>query len=66
MSASRIDYEVAIDDSTTWTRPWKVMIPLKLAHEQIYEYACHEGNDGMAGILEGARAEEKAAAAAAR
>ena len=58
VSPNRIDYEIRIDDPATWARPWTVMIPLKLAHEQIYEYACHEGNDGMAGILEGARAEE--------
>jgi hypothetical protein len=61
VSPSRIDYEVRIDDPTTWTRPWTVMIPLKLAHEEVYEYACHEGNEGMAGILAGARAQEKAA-----
>ena len=63
VSANRIDYEVTVDDPLTWTRPWTVMIPLKLKQEQIYEFACHEGNEGMAGILAGARAEEKAAAA---
>ena len=30
--------------------------------DQVYEYACHEGNSGMVGILAGARALEKAAA----
>jgi hypothetical protein len=62
VSPSRIDYEVTIDDPKTWTRTWKAMIPLKLAKEEVYEYACHEGNEGMAGILAGARAQEKAAA----
>jgi len=37
------------------------MIPLRKASEQVFEYACHEGNIGMATILSGARAEEKAA-----
>jgi hypothetical protein len=37
------------------------MIRLKKADGQIYEYACHEGNYSMEGILAGARAEEKAA-----
>jgi len=39
------------------------MIPLKQANGQIYEYACHESNEGMVGILSGARAKEKAEAA---
>ena len=39
------------------------MIPLKQSPKPVYEYACHEGNEGLAGILAGARAEEKAAAA---
>ena len=36
------------------------MIPLKHTEEQIYEYACHEGNTGMEGILSGHRVEEQA------
>jgi hypothetical protein len=39
---------------------------VKLSHGEIYEYACHEGNEGMAGILAGARAQEKTAGAAAQ
>ena len=34
------------------------MIPLKRSEQHIYEYACHEGNVGLSGILSGARAEE--------
>jgi hypothetical protein len=66
VSPTRIDYEITIDDPTTWTRTWKAMIPLKLTKEEVYEYACHEGNEGMAGILAGARAQEKAAEPAKR
>ncbi len=36
------------------------MIRLKREEKQIYEYACHEGNIAMKGILAGARAKEKA------
>jgi len=54
-----LKYEVTIDDPETWTKPWSVMIPLKHTNEAMYEYACHEGNYGMVGILSGARAEEK-------
>jgi hypothetical protein len=58
-----LNYEVTITDPTTWTKPWTVMIPLKRHNELIYEYACHEGNEGMIGILAGHRAQEKADAA---
>ena len=53
-----LDYELTFDDSTTWTRPWTVSIPLKGTDEAIFEYACHEGNYGMEGMLSGHRAEE--------
>ena len=61
-----IRYEITFDDPTTWTKPWTAMIPLKRSNDLIYEYACHEGNDGIVGILEGARADEKAAEDATR
>ena len=35
------------------------MIPLQRSQARLLEYACHEGNIGLAGILSGARAEEK-------
>ena len=54
-----LDYEVTITDPTTWTRPWTVMIPLMGSDDAIFEYACHEGNIGMEGILAGHRAEER-------
>jgi hypothetical protein len=34
------------------------MIRLKRTDAQLYEYACHEGNVSMIGILAGARADE--------
>jgi hypothetical protein len=59
-----IHYEVTIDDPGTWSKKWTLMIPLKHTDDNIYEYACHEGNDGLAGILSGARADERRAAQA--
>jgi len=56
-----LKYEMTIDDPDTWTKPWSLMIPLRRSAEPVYEYACHEGNEGLAGILAGARAEEAAA-----
>ncbi len=59
-----LDYEITLTDALTWARPWTVMIPLKGTEDPIFEYACHEGNIGMEGILGGHRAEERAEAAA--
>ena len=57
-----IDYEITVDDLTTWTKPWTAVVRLKQTQNQLYEVACHEGNHlTMEGILAGARAEEKAA-----
>ncbi|MXZ72329.1 MAG: hypothetical protein F4Z04_12625 [Acidobacteria bacterium] len=61
-----IHYEVTFHDETTWTRPWTVMIPLRRSPDPLFEYACHEGNLGMEGILAGYRAEERAATGEAR
>jgi hypothetical protein len=52
-------YEFTVNDPTTWTRPWTAAILMTRTDDQIYEYACHEGNHGMMGILKGARASEK-------
>jgi hypothetical protein len=59
-SANQLRYEFTVADDTTWMQPWSVMIPLQRSRQPIYEYACHEGNLGLAGILAGSRAEEKA------
>ena len=56
--AESLKYEITIDDPGTWTKPWSLMIPLQRSGEPVYEYACHEGNEGLAGILAGARADE--------
>jgi len=53
-----VEYEFTVDDPTTFTRQWTASIPFVYTGEQLYEYACHEGNYGMEGILSGARAEE--------
>ena len=58
-----IDYKYTITDPTVFTRPFTVLIPMPMRDDKIFEYACHEGNHSMVGILSGARAEEKAPAA---
>ena len=52
-------YEFTIDDPTTYTEPWGGEIPMKALDGQLYEYAYHEGNYSLAGILSGARYQER-------
>jgi hypothetical protein len=54
-----IIYRATIDDPTVFTTPWSVEVPFNKRREPLYEYACHEGNYGLDGILSGARAEER-------
>ena len=60
VGAETIEYVVTYDDPATWVQPWTVMIPLKKSApgDAVYEYACHEGNYAMEGILAGARKQE--------
>jgi hypothetical protein len=53
-------YHAEITDPATYKRPWTVSYTFKPA-EQLLEYACHEGNYGMVGILAGARETERIA-----
>ena len=62
--ADTIDYQYTVDDPTTYTKPWTVSFPMSKSEEPLYEYACHEGNYGIANLLRGARSREKAAAEA--
>ena len=61
VAADEIDYEITLDDATTWIRPWTAMIRLKQTQEEVYEYACHEGNRVLEDVLKVARTQERAA-----
>jgi hypothetical protein len=52
-------YEFTVDDPTAFTKPWTVQIPMNRMQGPIIEYACHEGNYAMTGMLAGARSDEK-------
>ena len=58
VSPDFINWAITVEDGKTWTKPYTFMIRLKKTSGLIYEYACHEGNYAMDGILAGARAEE--------
>jgi hypothetical protein len=55
-----IDYRYTVDDPSTFTRPWTVSVPMRRVPGPVYEYACHEANYSVEGILRGARARERA------
>ena len=61
-----LNYEFTVDHPAIYSRPWTAAIPMRKSEGAVYEYACHEGNYGIVGILKGSRATEKAAADAAR
>ena len=65
VDADTLLYEFTVDDPTVWTRPWTAQIPMARSEQHMYEYACHEGNYALPGILGGARAKEKSAEEAA-
>jgi hypothetical protein len=53
-------YEFTVEDPASFTRPWTAQVPMLKMDGPLVEYACHEGNYAMSGILGGARADEKA------
>ena len=58
-----LHYEFTVEDDTRFSGSWTALIPMQKIAGPIFEYACHEGNYGLIGILAGARADEAAAAA---
>ena len=66
LGPDELEYRFTVSDPTTWTRPWTAVIPYVNTGEAMFEYACHEGNYGMEGILSGAREDERKAAATGR
>ena len=61
-----IQWDVTVNDSKMYTRPWTATVMLRSTPDQVYEMACHEGNEGLPGALSGHRAQERKAEAAAK
>ena len=53
--ADTVVYEFTVEDSSNFSRPWTAVMPLRRTDGPLFEYACHEGNIGLEGILAGAR-----------
>jgi hypothetical protein len=66
VAPDQILYKFTVEDPTTFAQPFSGEVPMNFTRDLQYEYACHEGNYALPGILAGAREEERAAASAGR
>ncbi|MBM88485.1 MAG: hypothetical protein CMQ41_08935 [Gammaproteobacteria bacterium] len=55
VAADKILYQFTVTDLENYSQPWSGELPMNLSYEQMFEYACHEGNYALPGILAGAR-----------
>ncbi|MCB1672903.1 MAG: hypothetical protein R3F41_07905 [Gammaproteobacteria bacterium] len=55
LDGQTLDYDFTVTDPRTWDQSWSARFPLRHIEDPIYEYACHEGNHGLTGILAGWR-----------
>ena len=63
VGADTISYDMTVEDPNVYATPWKFSMPLTRDESyQMFEYACHEGNQAIELILRGARAQERAGA----
>ena len=60
-----LEYTFTVSDPDTWASDWTASMPMQRTEIPLFEYACHEGNYSMEGILSGHRADERRAAEAA-
>jgi hypothetical protein len=62
VAEDEMHYSFTIEDPELYTQAWTAEMPMTTLDEQLYEYACHEGNYSLPSILAGARREEVDAA----
>ena len=55
LDSDTVMYEFTVEDPNNFTQPWTATMPLRRTDGPLFEYACHEGNVGMEGIMAGAR-----------
>ena len=58
VDANTIAYEFTVDDPTTFSKPWSVAMPMRRTDVSLYEFACHEGNRGLEGMIRTTRLTE--------
>jgi hypothetical protein len=59
VAADAIHYEFTVEDAKAFTRPWRGEMTFRPSTQPMYEYACHEGNYALLGILAGARRDDR-------
>ena len=59
VSPTEIFYQFTVEDDLVYSRPWKAEMVLTRTDDRLFEFACHEGNYSMTGILAGARAQDR-------
>ena len=64
VSAKALLYEFTVEDPFFYSRPWRGELTFNASQDRVFEYACHEGNYALTGILAGARKQEADAARA--
>jgi hypothetical protein len=55
VNSETLEYDFTIEDPLSWDQSWSAKFPMRRIEDPIYEYACHEGNHGLPGILAGWR-----------
>jgi len=55
VGANELRYDFTVEDPATWVRPWSASVPMVRTDDLMFEYACHEGNHALEGVLRGAR-----------
>ncbi|MBC7982998.1 MAG: hypothetical protein H7Y02_03995 [Candidatus Obscuribacterales bacterium] len=58
-SKNQILYEFTVEDATRYKQPWRAEYSFNATEGRVYEFACHEGNYALVGVLAGAREQEK-------
>jgi hypothetical protein len=61
--ANTLRYDFTVDDPDVWTKRWTASVPMSMTDDMMFEYACHEANYALEGVLKGARFQEKGAGA---
>ena len=55
VNGDTLRYDFTVDDPDTWSKPWTASIPMTRTNDRMFEYACHEANYALSGVLKGAR-----------
>ena len=58
IDADTLEYNFTVEDPLSWDQTWSAKLPMRSTADPLYEFACHEGNYGLVGMLAGSRRNE--------